>query len=101
MIRVVLAGSTPAARTELAGRLAARLGLPGGDGFVLAYPPFDTVAFDADLARRGAEVDALVNLGGAAESLLAHYRRAVIEAPGADVDGVLERLREALAATAG
>lgn len=98
MIRVVLAGSTPEARTELASALARRLGLPNGDGFVLADPPPDPTAFDVDLARRGAEVDALVNLGGAPESVLAHYGRAVIEAPGADVDGILERLREALVA---
>ena len=101
MIRVVLAGSTESARAELAARLADRLGLPNGDGFVLAEPPADPRAFDAELARRGMEVDALIHLGGAPESLLVHYGRAVIEAPGADVDGILERLREALVATAG
>lgn len=99
MIRVVLAGSTEEARATLAGLLGRRLGLPTSDGFVLADPPADPIAFDADLARRGAEVDALVNLGGAPEELLAHYGRAVVEAPGADVDGILERLREALVAS--
>jgi hypothetical protein len=98
VIRVVLAGSTPGARADLAARLAERLGLPRGDGFVLADPPANPASFDADLARRGAEVDALVNLGGAPEALLAHYGGAVIEAPGADLDGILERLREALVA---
>lgn len=99
MIRVVLAGSTPANRAALAEQLAARLGMPAGDGFVLADPPTDPVAFDAELARRGAEVDALIHLGGAGDELLAHYGRAVVEAPEADVDGILERLREALVAS--
>jgi hypothetical protein len=98
VIRVILAGSTREARAAIASTLGERLGLPNGDGFVLADPPLDPAAFDADLARRGAEVDALVNLGGASEALLAHYGRAVIEAPGADDDGILERLREALVA---
>lgn len=98
MIRVVLAGSTGQTRARLAERLGERLGLPTGDGFVLAEPPADPVAFDADLARRGAEVDALVNLGGAADALLAHYGRAVIEAAGGDVELILERLRETLVA---
>jgi hypothetical protein len=98
MIRVVLAGSTREARATLAGLLAERLGLPAGDGFVLADPPADPTAFDAELARRGAEVDALVNLGGAPEALLDHYGRAVVEAPVAHVEVILERLRETLVA---
>jgi hypothetical protein len=98
MIRVVLAGSSPEARAALAALLAERLGLPSGDGFVLADPPSDPVSFDAELARRGAEVDALIHLGGAPDALLDHYGRAVIEAPTAELDGILERLREALVA---
>jgi hypothetical protein len=98
MIRVVLAGSSPETRAMLAARLAERLGLPAGDGFVLADPPADPASFDAELARRGAEVDALIHLGGAADALLDHYGRAVIEAPTAELDGILERLREALVA---
>jgi hypothetical protein len=104
VIRVVLAGSTGEARAILAGLLGERLilptsGLPTADGFVLADPPADPIAFDADLARRGAEVDALVNLGGAPEALLEHYGRAVVEAPDADVELILERLRETLVAS--
>ena len=98
MIRVVLAGSTEETRARLAELLATRLGLPTGDGFVLASPPADPVSFDADLARHGAEVDALVHLGGAQESLLDHYGRAVVEVRSADVDDVLAALREALVA---
>jgi hypothetical protein len=98
VIRVVLAGATPESRAALAEQLAARLGLPAGDGFVLADPPADPASFDAELARRGAEVDALIHLGGAPDALLDHYGRAVIEAPTADADGILERLREALVA---
>ncbi|GHF13849.1 hypothetical protein [Pseudolysinimonas yzui] len=98
MIRVVLAGSTGEVRATLASLLGARLGLPAADGFVLADPPADPAAFDAELARRGAEVDALVNLGGAPEPLLDHYGRAVVEAPVADVEVILERLRETLVA---
>jgi hypothetical protein len=100
MIRIVLAGATPDVRAALAGRLAERLGLPAGDGFVLADPPTDALTFDAELARRGMEVDALIHLGGAPETLLDHYGRAVIEAT-PDVDVILDRLREALATTAG
>lgn len=100
MIRIVLAGATPESRAELADALARRLGLPAGDGFVLADPPADPAAFDADLARRGMEVDALVHLGGAPDPLLDHYGRAVIEAA-PDVDVILDRLREARAALAG
>ena len=100
MIRIVLAGSEPTVRAALAEQLAERLGLPAGDGFVLADPPADPRAFDAELARRGMEVDALIHLGGAPESLLDHYGRAVIEAT-PDVDVILDRLREALATTAG
>jgi hypothetical protein len=98
VIRVVLAGSTPQNRAALASALAERLGLPAGDGFVLADPPADPGAFDAELARRGMEVDALIHLGGAPDALLDHYGRAVIEAS-PDVDVILDRLREALAAT--
>ena len=99
MIRIVLAGATADTRSALAAALAERLGLPAGDGFVLADPPADPRAFDAQLARVAAEVDALIHLGGAEESLLDHYGRAVIEAT-PDVDVILDRLREALA-TAG
>jgi hypothetical protein len=98
MIRVVLAGSTEDTRARLAGVLAERLGLPAGDGFVLADPPLDPVSFDAGLARRGAEVDALVHLGGAPEALLDHYGRAVVEVRSSDVEHVLVALREALVA---
>jgi hypothetical protein len=101
MIRVVLAGSTADARAELASELARRLGLPSGDGFVLADPPADPVAFDAELARRGADLDALVHLGGAPDALLDHYGRAVVEVDGS-ADGLPERvlagIREALVA---
>jgi hypothetical protein len=103
VIRVVLAGATEEVRTRTAGLLAARLGLPAsneGDGFVLAGPPLDPVAFDAELARRGVEVDALIHLGGAPDAVLDHYGRAVIEAPDGDVDVILERLREAFATAA-
>lgn len=99
MIRVVLAGGSAEQRRMLAASLTDRLGVssdPTDDGFVLAEPPADLTAFDADLARRAAELDALVNLGGAEGALLDRYGRAVVEAPGATVDGVLERLREAL-----
>lgn len=103
MIRVVLAGSTPDARAALAAELAERLRLPSGDGFVLADPPADPAAFDADLARRGADLDALVHLGGAPDELLEHYGRAVVEVDGrGDVHDVSERvlagIREALIA---
>ena len=101
MIRIVLAGATGEVRRMLAASLAARLGVggdPRADGFVLADPPADPVAFDAELARRGAELDALVHLGAAPEALLDHYRRALVEVPEADVERVLERLREALVA---
>lgn len=98
MIRVVLAGSTDDSRARLAAQLAERLGLPAGDGFVLADPPVDPATFDADLARHGAEVDALLHLGGGSESLLDHYGRAVVEVRSSDVDDVLEALREALVA---
>ena len=98
MIRVVLAGSTAETRARLAGLLAERLGLPAGDGLVLADPPVDPVSFDADLARRGAEVDALVHLGGASEALLDHYGRAVVEVRFPELDDILDALREALVA---
>ena len=99
MIRIVLAGSTPETRERVAGLLAERLELSAGDGFVLAAPPADPVGFDAQLARRGEEVDALVHLGGAPDALLDHYGRAVIEAA-PDVDLILDALREALATAA-
>lgn len=101
MIRVVLAGGTEEERRMLAASLAGRLGVssdPRADGFVLADPPADPVAFDEALARRGADLDAVVHLGGAPDALLGHYRRAVVEARDADADAVLERLREALVA---
>lgn len=103
MIRVVLAGASGEVRTRTADLLAARLGLArsiDGGGFVLADPPADPETFDAELARRGAEVDALVHLGGAPDAVLEHYGRAVVEAHGTGVDGILERLREAFAAAA-
>ena len=95
MIRVVLAGGPDDLRAELAGQLAERLGI---DGSVFAAPPADPVAFDADLARRGEEVDALLHLGGAPDALLDHYGRAVIEVRTLDVDDILAALREALVA---
>lgn len=101
MIRVVLAGGTAEQRRMLAASLAERLGVssdPADHGFVLADIPADRAGFDAGLSRRGAELDALVHLGGAPEDLLDHYGRAVVEAPGANVEEVLERLREALVA---
>lgn len=98
MIRIVLAGSTEEARAAIATLLAARLGLPAGDGFVLADPPADPAAFDAELARQGAEVDALIHLGGAPDALLDHYGRAVIEARTTAVDDILGLLRESLIA---
>lgn len=98
MIRVVLAGSSPETRSALAARLAERLGLPAGDGFVLADPPADLAAFDAQLARHGAELDALIHLGGAPDALLDHYGRAVIEPRSTGVDDILAALREAFAA---
>jgi hypothetical protein len=101
MIGVVLAGSTAQNRVALASALAGRLGLTAADGFVLADPPADPRAFDAELARRGMEVDALVHLGGAPESLLDHYRRSIIESRSTDVDDILSALREAFAAAAG
>jgi hypothetical protein len=104
VIRIVLAGSTEQTRARVAALLADRLGLPAGDsaeladGFVLADPPADPVSFDAALARRGTEVDALVHLGGAPESLLDHYGRAVIESRSAEVDDILGLVREAMVA---
>lgn len=101
MIRIVLAGATPPVRAELAAILTQRLGLPKGDGFVLADPPTDPVAFDAALMRRGADVDALVHLGGAPEALLDHYRQVVVEVDGSAADlpeRALAGIREALVA---
>ncbi|WP_395640147.1 hypothetical protein [Pseudolysinimonas sp.] len=100
MIRIVLAGSSAATRADVAAALAERLGLPSGDGFVLADPPADPVAFDASLARVGAEVDALLHLGGAPDALLEHYGRAVVECASTEVDGILAALREALTTAA-
>ena len=96
MIRLVLAGSTPETRAHVGGLLAERL----GDAAVDADPPADPTAFDAELARRGEEVDALIHLGGAADALLDHYGRAVIEAPSTEVDDILAALREAFATAA-
>jgi len=98
VIRIVLAGSTPATRTRLAAALEERLGLPRGDGFVLPDPPADRAAFDDDLARHGADLDALIHLGGGPDDLLDHYRQAVVEVRTDDVDDVLAALREALVA---
>lgn len=101
MIRIVLAGATAQVRAELAAILTERLGLPKGDGFVLADPPADLGAFDAELTRRGADLDALVHLGGAPEALLEHYRRVVVEVDGSAEDlpeRVLAGIREALVA---
>jgi hypothetical protein len=95
-MRIVLAGADRATRTRIAGLLAERL----GNAEVLGDPPADPRAFDAELARRAEEVDALVHLGDAADDLLDHYGRAVVEATGADVDGILARLREAFAPAA-
>jgi hypothetical protein len=100
MIRLVLAGSTESTRAGLAALLAERLGLPARDGFVLADPPSDPVSFDAELARRGAEVDALIHLGGAPDALLDHYGRAVIESRSTEVDDILAALRESFATAA-
>lgn len=96
MIRVVLAGATLERRAALAATLAERLGLPTRDGFVLADPPVNPVAFDAELARHGTEVDAVIHLGGAPEALLDHYRAVVVEVARPDVDDILAALREAL-----
>lgn len=98
MIRILLAGGPEGTRSTLAGLLRQRLGLDGSDGFALAEPPADPHAFDAELARRGAEVDAVVHLGGGSEELLDHYGRAVVEVRSAEVEDVLAALREALVA---
>ena len=97
MIRVVLAGGTEETRTTLADLLQERLGLDGRDGFVLAAPPADLDLLDAELAAQGAELDALLHLGGAPEWLLDRYPRAVVEVATTDLDDILDRLREALA----
>jgi hypothetical protein len=96
MIRIVLAGADRQTRALVAGLLAERL----GDADVSPEPPTDPRAFDAELARIGEEVDALLHLGGAPDALLDHYGRAVVEATGADLDGILCRLREAFAPAA-
>ena len=105
MIRILLAGGPEETRTTLAGLLRERLGLTadsagsaGSDGFVLAAPPADLDALDTELARRGAELDALVHLGGASDALLDRYPRAVVEVRSAEVDDILAALREALVA---
>lgn len=97
MIRILLAGGPEETRIELAGLLRDRLGVDG-DGFVLAAPPADLDVLDAALAAQGAELDALLHLGGAPDWLLDRYPRAVVEAPTTDVDDILDRLREALTA---
>jgi hypothetical protein len=99
MIRILLAGGPEETRVQLAGLLRERLGLDR-DGFVLAAPPADLDVLDAALAAQGAELDAVIHLGGAPEWLLDRYPRAVIEAPTAEVDDILDRLREALAPAA-
>ncbi len=97
MIRILLAGGPEETRVQLADLLRERLGLDGS-GFVLAAPPADLDVLDAALAAQGAELDALLHLGGAPEWLLDRYPRAVVEAPSTDVDDILDRLREALVA---
>ncbi len=97
MIRILLAGGPEETRVQLADLLRERLGLDGS-GFVLAVPPADLDVLDAALAAQGAELDALLHLGGAPEWLLDRYPRAVVEAPSTDVDDILDRLREALVA---
>ena len=99
MIRILLAGGPEETRTTLAGLLRERLGLDGSDGFVLSAPPADLDALDADLARRGASLDALVHLGGAPDALLDRYPRAVVEVRSAEVEDILAALREALVAS--
>jgi len=99
MIRILLAGGPEETRVALAGLLRERLGVDR-DGFVLAAPPADLNVLDAALAAQGAELDALLHLGGAPEWLLDRYPRAVVEAPSTDVDDILDRLREALAPAA-
>lgn len=99
MIRILLAGGPEETRVQLADLLRDRLGLDGS-GFVLAVPPADLDVLDAALAAQGAELDALLHLGGAPEWLLDRYPRAVVEAPSTDVDDILDRLREALAPAA-
>jgi len=97
VIRILLAGGPEETRVQLADLLRERLGLDGS-GFVLAAPPADLDVLDAALAAQGAELDALLHLGGAPEWLLDRYPRAVVEAPSTDVDDILDRLREALVA---
>ena len=99
MIRILLAGGPEETRVQLADLLRERLGLDGS-GFALAAPPADLDVLDAALAAQGAELDALLHLGGAPEWLLDRYPRAVVEAPSTDVDDILDRLREALAPAA-
>ena len=99
MIRLLLAGGPEEIRVNLAGLLRERLGVDG-DGFVLAAPPANLDVLDAALAAQGAELDALIHLGGAPEWLLDRYPRAVVEVPTTDVDDILDRLREALAPAA-
>lgn len=97
MIRVVLAGGSDEARLTLATALRERLDIDEtGDGFVLAAPPADLDALDRDLARRGAELDVLLHLGGAPDSLLDRYPRAVVEVRSTEVEDILAALREAL-----
>lgn len=98
MIRILLAGGPEETRVTLAGLLRERLGVTGPDGFVLAAPPADLDALDAELARQGASLDALLHLGGAPEELLDRYPRAVVEARTTDLDDLLAALREALVA---
>lgn len=95
MIRVVLAGGAEETRVTLAGLLGERLGLAGD---VRATPPADLDALDAELARQGESLDALIHLGGAPESLLDRYGRAVVEVRSTQVDDILAALREALVA---
>lgn len=98
MIRILLAGGPEETRATLASLLRERLGITEPDGFVLAAPPADLDELDADLARQGASLDALLHLGGAPESLLDRYPRAIVEVRTTEVDDLLAALREALVA---
>jgi len=94
MIRILLAGGREETRVTLAGLLRERLGLDGG--FVLATPPADLDALDAELTRQGASLDALIHLGGAPDALLDRYPRAVVEVRTTEVDDILSALREVI-----
>jgi hypothetical protein len=96
VIRVLLAGGPEETRVTLAGLLRERLGVTGSDGFVLAAPPTDLDVLDAALEAQGAQLDALLHLGGAPEWLLDRYPRAVVEVRSTELDDLVDALREAL-----